>query len=79
MYGFLALVPQASKTPLGQQKHFGTPLIITLPYEFIGFGAMEVTKPYKFIGFGAMEPHPTLFDLCPAGPALISDLFRAAK
>ena len=25
------------------------------PYEFIGFGAMEVTKPYEFIGFGAME------------------------
>ncbi len=25
------------------------------PYEFIGFGAMEVTKPYKFIGFGAMD------------------------
>ncbi len=27
----------------------------TKPYEFIGFGAMEVTKPYKFIGLGAME------------------------
>ncbi len=25
------------------------------PYEFIGFGAMEVTKPYECIGFGAME------------------------
>jgi hypothetical protein len=23
------------------------------PYEFIGFGAMDVTKPCKFIGFGA--------------------------
>ena len=21
------------------------------PYEFIGFGAMDVTKPYEFIGF----------------------------
>ncbi len=21
-----------------------------MPYEFIGFGAMDVTKPYKFIG-----------------------------
>ena len=28
---------------------------VTKPYEFIGFGAMEVTKPYEFIGFGAME------------------------
>ncbi len=27
----------------------------TKPYEFIGFGAMEVTKPYEFLGFGAME------------------------
>ncbi len=26
-----------------------------LPYEFIGFGAMDVTKPYEFIGFGAMD------------------------
>ena len=25
------------------------------PYEFTGFGAMEVTKPYEFIGFGAMD------------------------
>ena len=25
------------------------------PYEFIGFGAMDVTKPYEFIGFGAMD------------------------
>ncbi len=25
------------------------------PYEFIGFGAMDVTKPYKFIWFGAMD------------------------
>ncbi len=24
------------------------------PYDFIGFGAMDVTKPYAFIGFGAM-------------------------
>ncbi len=23
----------------------------TKPYEFIGFGAMDVTKPYQFIGF----------------------------
>ena len=28
---------------------------LTKPYEFIGFGAMEVTKPYEFIGFGAMD------------------------
>ncbi len=27
----------------------------TKPYEFIGFGAMNVTKPYKSIGFGAMN------------------------
>ncbi len=27
----------------------------TKPYEFIGFGGMDVTKPYKFIGFGAMD------------------------
>ncbi len=27
----------------------------TKPYEFIGFGDMEVTKPYEFIGFGDME------------------------
>ncbi len=25
----------------------------TKPYEFIGFGAMDVTRPYKSIGFGA--------------------------
>ncbi len=25
------------------------------PYEFLGFGAMDVTKPYEFIGFGAMD------------------------
>ncbi len=25
------------------------------PYEFMGFGAMDVTKPYKFIGFGDMD------------------------
>ncbi len=29
--------------------------LVTKPYQFIGFGAMEVTKPYQFIGFGAME------------------------
>ncbi len=28
---------------------------VTKPYEFIGFGAMDVTKPYKFIGLGAMD------------------------
>ena len=28
---------------------------MTKPYEFIGFGAMEVTKSNKCIGFGAME------------------------
>jgi hypothetical protein len=42
---------------------------VTKPYEFIGFGAMDVhqtcefigcgamdvTKPYEFIGFGAMD------------------------
>ncbi len=31
---------------------------VTKPYEFIGFGAMDVTKPYEFIGFGAMSPNP---------------------
>jgi hypothetical protein len=35
------------------------------PYEFIGFGAMDVTKPYEFIGFGvvghvAHGPHTVL-------------------
>ncbi len=28
---------------------------VTKPYEFIGFEAMDVTKPYKFIGFEALE------------------------
>ncbi len=28
---------------------------VTKPYEFIVFGAMDVTKPYQFIGFGAMD------------------------
>ena len=28
---------------------------VTKPYEFIGFGAMEVPKPYEFLGIGAME------------------------
>ncbi len=33
----------------------------TKPYEFIGFGAMEVTKPSEFIGFGAINKgHQTL-------------------
>ncbi len=27
----------------------------TKPYEFIGIGAMDVTKPSEFIGFGAMD------------------------
>ena len=27
----------------------------TKPYNFIGFGAMDVTKPYAYIGFGAMD------------------------
>ena len=30
-------------------------IVGTKPYEFIGFGAMDVTKTYKFIGFGAMD------------------------
>ncbi len=29
--------------------------MVTKPYEFIWFGAMDVTKPYEFIGFGAMD------------------------
>ncbi len=29
---------------------------VTKPYEFIGFGAMDVTKPYEFIGFGDQYP-----------------------
>jgi hypothetical protein len=28
-------------------------MVVTKPYEFVGFGAMSVTKPYEFIGFGA--------------------------
>ena len=27
------------------------------PYEFIGFGAMDVTKPYEFMGFGDSVNH----------------------
>ncbi len=27
----------------------------TKPYEFIGFGALDVTKPYEFIRFGAID------------------------
>ncbi len=30
-------------------------MYVTKPYQFIGFGAMDVTKPYEFIGFGAMD------------------------
>ncbi len=26
--------------------------VATKPYEFIGFGAMDVTKPHEFIGLG---------------------------
>jgi hypothetical protein len=29
----------------------------TKPYQFIGFGAMDVTKPYKCKGFGAIKPY----------------------
>ncbi len=29
-------------------------LDVTKPYEFIGFGAQDVAKPYEFIGFGAL-------------------------
>jgi hypothetical protein len=32
----------------------------TTPYQFVGFGAMDVTKPYKCIGFGAMDVDQTL-------------------
>ncbi len=35
-------------------KGFGA-MDVTKPYEFIRFGAMDVTKPYEFIGFGAMD------------------------
>ncbi len=31
---------------------------VTKPYEFTWFGAMDVTKPYEFIGFGAMDAQP---------------------
>ena len=30
-------------------------MVVTKPYKFIAFGAMDVTKPYKLIGFGAMD------------------------
>ncbi len=33
----------------------GGPELRTKPYEFIGFGAIDVTKPYEFIGFGAID------------------------
>jgi hypothetical protein len=34
----------------------------TKPFNFIGFGAMDVTKPYEFIGFEAMDgPKPYEF------------------
>ncbi len=36
-------------------RDFGADRDSSKPYEFIGFGAMEVTKPYGFIGFWAME------------------------
>ncbi len=32
---------------------------LTKPYNFIGFGAMDVTKPYKLIGFGTLSMPPT--------------------
>ena len=32
----------------------------TKPYQFVGFGAMDVTKPYKFIRFGATDVDQTL-------------------
>ncbi len=32
--------------------------LLTKPYEFIGFGAMEVTNTYEFIGFGAIVAKP---------------------
>ncbi len=33
--------------------------VVSEPYEFIRFGAMDVTKPYRFIGFGDIHgPRP---------------------
>ncbi len=38
---------------------FLSPIDVTKPYKFIGFGVIDVTKPYKFIGFGDIDgPQP---------------------
>ncbi len=36
--------------------------MLSKPYEFIGFGAIDVTEPYKFTGFGVIDvPKPYEF------------------
>ncbi len=52
-------------TPGLQQKHLANKNFLTCltkPYNFIGFGAMDVTKPYKLIGFGTLSMPPTHLD-----------------
>ncbi len=40
-------------TDPGEGRDRGSGVLVTKPYGFIGFGAMDVTKPYECIGFGA--------------------------
>jgi hypothetical protein len=55
--------------------HFGFGLLPHLPYEFIGFGAMDVTKPYEFTGFGDIHgPKP-----CKFMPYVARQYFRAGN
>ncbi len=48
-------VPIMSPVGLAARAPSSPPRVVTKPYEFIGFGAMDAIKPYKCIGFGAMD------------------------
>ncbi len=50
---FLALAPQASKTPLGQQQHFGIPLV------FSCLVAKVCPEPCRSAGFALKVPVPS--------------------
>ncbi len=43
----------------GDEITSGSSNFVLIPYEFMGFGAIDVTKPYKFIWFGDIHgPKP---------------------
>ncbi len=75
--------PEALLCNIGSQRSLRSST--SKPYEFIGFGAMDVTKPYKFIGLGDQRSlrsyfktlEPEIIDLgCRNGPFLAKNTFE---